>query len=95
MLQGLATCINRKEIAELQAALDTPQSLLRTPHAGLLPEWDQMERFAGQLPGEALPAVLQRFGGEAHIDGTFFFCRQVVAMSFFLLRLELDGSSIW
>ena len=77
MLQGLATCINRKEIPSLDEALNVAQDALKTPHAGILPEWDQLERFAGQLPGQALPAVLKRFGGEARIDGTFFFCRQV------------------
>ncbi len=76
-MQGYATCINRKEIPGLEQALNAPQDALKTPHAGLLPEWDQMERYAGQLPGETYPAVLKRFGGEARMDGTFFFCRQV------------------
>ena len=76
LAQGLATCINSKEIPALQQALDAPQAALKTPHAGILPEWDQMERFAGQLPGETFPSVLKRFGGEARIDGTFFFCKQ-------------------
>ncbi|KAK9853646.1 hypothetical protein WJX84_009241 [Apatococcus fuscideae] len=88
--QGLATCINRKEIPSLQEALEVAQDAMKTPHAGILPEWDQLERFAGQLPGQALPAVLTRFGAEARIDGTFFFCQQdgVIELAQLLERIE-------
>ena len=32
--------------------------------------------FAGQVPDLSFPELLVRFGEEARLDGTYFFCQQ-------------------
>lgn len=48
--KGRVTCRDAREIPLLNAALDTPLDALLTPKAGLFPEFEHLEVFAGQHP---------------------------------------------
>lgn len=37
--------------------------------------------FAGQVPELSFPEVLTKFGEEARLDGTYFFCKQDSVLS--------------
>ena len=56
------TCLNPEDVPRLRAALDMPMSALATPAAGLFPEFDQLEAFAGKMLGESYAMILQRCG---------------------------------
>ena len=58
--------------------------------------------FAGQVPELSLPELLTRFGEEARLDGTYFFCKQesVLDIAKLLERvgsrlLQLNSSAVW
>ncbi|KAK9817863.1 hypothetical protein WJX72_003314 [[Myrmecia] bisecta] len=74
--KGVVTCLNKADMPRLREALDTPLEDLSTPAAGLFPEFEHLEMFAGQLPEESFARLLTRFGEEARLDGTYFFCKQ-------------------
>ncbi len=46
--------------------------------------------FAGQVPDLSFPELLVRFGQEARLDGTYFFCQQdsVIAIAKLLEQVE-------
>lgn len=73
--QGLATCFRRRDVAALEAALAVPLADMSTPHAGLFPEFEHLEVFAGQVPELSFHELLVKFGEEARMDGTYFFCK--------------------
>ena len=54
------TCLNPEDVPRLQAALDMPMGALATPAAGLFPEFDQLEAFAGKMLGESYARILER-----------------------------------
>lgn len=45
--KGLVTCLNTEDMFRLQEAMSTPLEALSTPRAGLFPEFEQLEAFAG------------------------------------------------
>ena len=47
-----------------------------TPSAGLFPEPDQLEAYAGRHPGLAFPALLRALAADARLDGRYFFSQQ-------------------
>ena len=56
-----------------------------TPHAlpsghpdtaGLFPEFEHFEAFAGKSLISDFGELVKRFGQEARLDGTYFFCKQ-------------------
>ena len=52
---GLATCLNAADTERLQEALDAPLDAMSTDSAGLFPEFEQLEAFAGRSAGGQLP----------------------------------------
>ena len=58
--QGLVTCLNRADIPRLQEAVATPLEALSTPTAGLFPEFEQLEAFAGNQLEQDFHNILTR-----------------------------------
>lgn len=74
--KGLATCLNPTDVPRLQEAIDVPLDQLVTPTAGLFPEFEHFEVFAGQRPDEPYSSLLGAFEREALLDSSYFFCKQ-------------------
>ncbi|PSC71656.1 ATP-dependent RNA helicase mitochondrial [Micractinium conductrix] len=89
---GLATCRDADDVPRLQEALDVPLEELSTPTAGLFPEYEHFEVFAGQRPDEPYSALLAAFEKEALLDSSYFFCKQegVHGVAQLLGKLELS-----
>lgn len=51
--QGRATCRDAADVPLLRAAVDAPLEGLNTPKAGLFPEFEHLEVFAGQNPDDS------------------------------------------
>ncbi|KAL4858025.1 DExH-box ATP-dependent RNA helicase DExH18 [Chlorella vulgaris] len=90
--EGLATCLNAGDVPRLQEAIDVPLDQLATPTAGLFPEFEHFEVFAGQRPDDAYSSLLEAFEREAMLDSSYFFCKQdsVVAAAQLLGELGLS-----
>ncbi len=82
--QGLVTCLNKSDIAQLQEAIATPLESLSTPTAGLFPEFEQLEAFAGNQLEDDFHTILTRHGPS--LQACVFFCS-------FLLPLQAAGFS--
>ena len=57
---GLATCLNAADTERLQEALDAPLDAMSTDSAGLFPEFEQLEAFAGAQLEESFHSILKR-----------------------------------
>ncbi|KAL4443033.1 hypothetical protein ABPG77_008524 [Micractinium sp. CCAP 211/92] len=73
---GLATCRDPADVPRLQEALEVPLGQLTTPSAGLFPEFEHFEVFAGARPDAQYSDLLAAFEQEALLDSSYFFCRQ-------------------
>ncbi len=54
------TCLHESDVRGLRAALATPAEALAPAAAGLFPEFDQLEAFAGNQLGQSFPETLRR-----------------------------------
>jgi hypothetical protein len=73
--KGLVTCLNSEDIPRLQEALATPLEALSTPRAGLFPEFEQLEAFAGNQLEDDFYNILTRSVSYCH--GAFADCISV------------------
>jgi len=90
--EGLAATLRPEDLPYLRAALSAPPDDggaaggkrrspgstggTGTPSAGLFPEPDQLEAYAGRHPGLAFPALLRALAADARLDGRYFFSQQ-------------------
>lgn len=58
--EGLVTCLHESDVRGLRVALATPAEALAPAAAGLFPEFDQLEAFAGNQLGQSFPETLRR-----------------------------------
>ncbi|CAG9467534.1 unnamed protein product [Pedinophyceae sp. YPF-701] len=86
---GRVTALSHNDLAHIRACLAVPPSDMITPRAGLRPEFEQIEAFASQLPGDTrFSSVLRRFETETAIDGgRYFVCNSETEL---LLARGLD-----
>lgn len=52
--QGYVSCLDANDLSGLKEAISLPDTALSTKHAGIFPEFDQIELLAGQKPGAKL-----------------------------------------
>ena len=57
---GLATCLNAADTERLQKALDAPMEAMSTDSAGIFPEFEQLEAFAGAQLEDNFHSILNR-----------------------------------
>ena len=62
--------------------------------AGLFPEFEHFEAFAGKALISDFSELIERFGQEARLDGTYFFCRQSSVLALAKLLQPLDKLSL-
>ena len=54
------TCLNAADTERLQEAMDAPLDALSTDSAGLFPEFEQLEAFAGAQLEDSFHSILKR-----------------------------------
>ena len=57
---GLVTCLNATDTERLQEALDAPMEAMSTDSAGIFPEFEQLEAFAGAQLEDSFHSILKR-----------------------------------
>jgi len=74
--KGYVACYRGTDLPALRAALAMPIEEMKTPHAGIFPEFEHLELFASQVPGLPFSTLLTMMAEESRLDGKFFFCKQ-------------------
>ena len=62
--------------------------------AGLFPEFEHLEAYAGKSLQSDFQEVLKHFAQEARLDGTYFFCRQEGMEMAAKLLSKVEGLSL-
>ncbi|KAF3444785.1 hypothetical protein FNV43_RR14478 [Rhamnella rubrinervis] len=70
---GLTTTLNVDDLDYLIECLKQPFDDVKK--VGLFPFFEQVELFAGQLPNVTFCQLLEKFGQNCRLDGSFFLCR--------------------
>ncbi|PQQ10077.1 DExH-box ATP-dependent RNA helicase DExH18 mitochondrial [Prunus yedoensis var. nudiflora] len=70
---GLTTTLNLDDLAYLIECLKQPFDEVKK--VGLFPFFEQVELFAGKLPNVTFCQLLEKFGENCRLDGSYFLCR--------------------
>ncbi|OVA13354.1 Helicase [Macleaya cordata] len=70
---GLTTTLHLDDLDYLIECLKQPFDEVK--RVGLFPFYEQVELFAGQLPNDTFCQLLDKFGGNCRLDGSYFLCR--------------------
>ncbi|CAK7328016.1 unnamed protein product [Dovyalis caffra] len=70
---GLTTTLQLDDLDYLIDCLKQPFENVKK--VGLFPFFEQVELFAGQLPDITFPQLLEKFGENCRLDGSYFLCR--------------------
>ena len=70
------------------------QQVLLLSNAGLFPEFNTLEAFAGQLLLNDFGVVLGRFAEDAKLEGTYFLCKQESVMRAARLLARVEDLSL-
>ncbi|PRQ53629.1 putative RNA helicase [Rosa chinensis] len=70
---GLTTTLNLDDLDYLIECLKQPFDEVKK--VGLFPFYEQVELFAGQLPNITFCQLLEKFGENCRLDGSYFLCR--------------------
>lgn len=93
--KGLVTCLTQKHIEELREGLLAPLNAAATPKAGLYPEFEHIEAFAGRRPEHTpFPTLLEEFADMAVLHGRYVFCRQNAVVQIAELLGGIEGLSL-
>ncbi|CAL5185873.1 unnamed protein product [Lathyrus oleraceus] len=70
---GLATTLHLDDLDYLIECLKQPFD--HVTRVGLFPFYEQVELFAGQIPNMTFSQLLEKFGENCRLDGSYFLCR--------------------
>ncbi|KAK2655073.1 hypothetical protein Ddye_008125 [Dipteronia dyeriana] len=70
---GLTTTLHVDDLDYLIECLKEPFEVVKK--VGLFPFYEQIELFAGQLPNITFCKLLEKFGENCRLDGSYFLCR--------------------
>lgn len=70
---GLTTTLHLEDLDYLIECLKQPFDEVKK--VGLFPYFEQVELFAGQLPNMSLSQLLEKFGENCRLDGSYFLCK--------------------
>lgn len=70
---GLATTLHLDDLEYLIECLKQPFDNVK--RVGLFPFYEQVELFAGQLPDLSFKQILDKFGENCRLDGSYFLCQ--------------------
>ena len=86
------TCLNAADTLRLRQALEAPLDSMSTPTAGLFPEFEQLEAFAGSQLEDDFHTILARY---ALVSGELIRAKPLVSQdNQYLPRLLIIQSSI-
>uniref|UniRef100_A0A2P2Q6X4 ATP-dependent RNA helicase SUV3L, mitochondrial n=1 Tax=Rhizophora mucronata TaxID=61149 RepID=A0A2P2Q6X4_RHIMU len=71
--EGLTTTLHLDDLPYLIECLKQPFDEVKK--VGLFPFFDQVELFAGKIPNCTFPQLLEKFGENCRLDGSYFLCR--------------------
>jgi ATP-dependent RNA helicase SUPV3L1/SUV3 len=92
--RGAAATLEARDAPRLAAELAKPPEALATPRAGLFPEFEHFEVFAGRRPELPFAALLAEFAAHAVLEGRYFFCRQDSVLAAAGLLADVAGLSL-
>ncbi|KAK6163701.1 hypothetical protein DH2020_000565 [Rehmannia glutinosa] len=72
---GLTTTLHLDDLDYLIECLKKPFDDVKK--VGLFPFFEQVELFAGQLPDMKFPKLLEQFGENCRLDGSYFLCQHL------------------
>ena len=97
------TCLNAADTLRLRQALDAPLDTMSTPTAGLFPEFEQLEAFAGSQLEDDFHTILARCAlslGQLNIanpivpqDRPIYPCLPILSSLHMFYKLEVVCSS--
>ncbi|KAG4958752.1 hypothetical protein JHK87_035385 [Glycine soja] len=70
---GLATTLHLDDLDYLIECLKQPFDDVKK--VGLFPSYEQVELFSGQLPDLTFTQILEKFGENCRLDGSYFLCQ--------------------
>ncbi|KAJ8749888.1 hypothetical protein K2173_013803 [Erythroxylum novogranatense] len=71
--EGLTTTLHLDDLGYLIDCLKQPFDEVKK--AGLFPFFEQVELFAGKLPNVTFSQLLEKFGENCRLDGSYFLCK--------------------
>ena len=91
---GLAAVLDAADTPRLAAALaaSTPDDATRA--AGLSPEFEQLEAYAGRHVGASFARILERLADDARLGGRYFFASQTATVEAARLLEAVPGLSL-
>jgi len=92
--EGRATCFEKSDVSRLKDGLHVPLERMRTPKAGLYPEFEHFEAFAASHDVESFSHLIKEFSEKAVLHGNYFFCRQDSTITIAQLLERVDGLSM-
>lgn len=92
--EGRATCFEKSDVSRLKDGLHVPLERLRTPKAGLYPEFEHFEAFAASHDVDSFSHLIKEFSEKAALHGNYFFCRQDSTITIAQLLERVDGLSM-
>jgi hypothetical protein len=83
------------DLPAVKHAMALPNSALRTPRAGLFPEFDHIELLSSQLPHLAFHQLVERMAGGSQLDtARYFFANQRQLLHAAGLLKDVEGLTL-
>jgi len=92
--KGLVACLSAQDVPKLEQDLAAPFEDLPNPRAGLYPEFEHIEAFAGRRPGDSFATLLEAYAELALLQGRFQLCRQEAILEIARLLEGVQGLSL-
>ena len=92
--EGRATCFEKSDVSRLRDGLHVPLERMKTPKAGLYPEFEHFEAFAASHDVDSFSHLIKEFSEKAVLHGNYFFCRQDSTITIAQLLERVDGLSM-
>ncbi|KAI3450831.1 hypothetical protein Pfo_007496 [Paulownia fortunei] len=89
---GLTTTLHLEDLDYLIECLKKPFDDVKK--VGLFPFFEQVELFAGQLPDMKFPKLLEKFGENCRLDGSYFLCQHLHIRKIANMLERIQGLSL-
>jgi ATP-dependent RNA helicase SUPV3L1/SUV3 len=92
--KGLAAVLDPADAPALAAALAAPTADDGVPRAGLSPEFEQLEAYAGRHVDASFAALLSSLADDARLSGRYFFASQAATLDAARAIAHIPGLSL-
>lgn len=89
---GLTTTLHLEDLDYLIECLKKPFDNVK--RVGLFPFFEQVELFAGQLPDMKFSTLLEKFGANCRLDGSYFLCQHLHIRKIANMLERIQGLSL-